>query len=81
MSFEESTYQLRRQKLREIEALGQHAYPYGFAATHTVPQILAEYGDRTAAQLENPRASVKVAGRIISLRLQGKVSILLLGEL
>ncbi len=72
MSFEESTYQLRQQKLREIEALGQQAYPYGFAATHTVPQILGEYGEKTAEQLENPRVNVKVAGRIISLRLQGK---------
>jgi lysyl-tRNA synthetase class 2 len=58
--------------LRDIEALGQQAFPYGFQATHTVPQILADYGDKTAEQLENPRASVRVAGRIISLRLQGK---------
>ncbi len=72
MSFEESTYQLRRQKLREIEALGQQAYPYSFAATHTVPQILSEYSDKTAEQLESPRINAKVAGRIISLRLQGK---------
>jgi lysyl-tRNA synthetase, class II len=72
VSFEESTYQLRRQKLREIEALGQQAFPYRFAATHTVPQILAEYGDKAAEQLESPRVNVKVAGRIISLRLQGK---------
>jgi lysyl-tRNA synthetase class 2 len=72
VSFEESTYQLRRQKLREIEALGQQAYPYSFAATHTVPQILADYSDKTAEQLESPRVNVKVAGRIISLRLQGK---------
>jgi lysyl-tRNA synthetase class 2 len=72
VSFEENTYQLRQQKLRDIEALGQQAYPYGFAATHTVPEILAEYGDKQAEQLENPRVSVQVAGRIISLRLQGK---------
>ncbi|HKF23819.1 MAG TPA: lysine--tRNA ligase [Candidatus Angelobacter sp.] len=72
MSFEDSTYQLRQQKLREIEALGQQAYPYGYRATHTIPQILAGYTDKTAEQLENPRANVKVAGRIISLRLQGK---------
>ncbi|HKD45605.1 MAG TPA: lysine--tRNA ligase [Candidatus Angelobacter sp.] len=72
MSFEQSTYQLRQQKLREIEALGQQAYPYGFAATHTVPQILAEYSDHTKEQLENQRVHVKVAGRIVSLRLQGK---------
>ncbi|HZU30860.1 MAG TPA: lysine--tRNA ligase [Candidatus Angelobacter sp.] len=72
MSFEESVYQLRQQKLREIEALGQPAYPHKFAFTHTIPQILAEYNDKTAEQLADPHVPVKVAGRIISLRLQGK---------
>jgi lysyl-tRNA synthetase, class II len=72
LSFEENTYQLRQQKLREIEALGQQAYPYGFAATHTVPQILAGFGHNTAEELAERHVNVKVAGRIISLRLQGK---------
>jgi lysyl-tRNA synthetase, class II len=72
VSFEESTYQLRRQKLREIEALGQQVYPYGFASTHTLPEIVAEYGEKTAEQLESPRVRVKAAGRVISWRLQGK---------
>ena len=72
MSFEENVYQLRQQKLREIEALGQQAYPHKFAATHTAPQILTDYNQKTAEELENPRVAVKVAGRIISLRLQGK---------
>ena len=72
MSFEDSTYQLRQQKLREIEALGQQAYPHRFATTNSVPQILAEYSDKPAEQLDNPRVPVKVAGRIISIRLQGK---------
>jgi lysyl-tRNA synthetase, class II len=72
VSFEESVYQLRQQKLREIQALGQPAYPHKFAASHTVPQILADYNQKTAQELESPRVAVKVAGRIISLRLQGK---------
>src|SRR3954467_5585945 len=72
VSFEDSVYQLRQQKLRDIEALGQQAYPHKFAFTHTVPQILADYGEKTAEQLENPRVQVKVAGRLISIRLQGK---------
>ncbi|HEY3768718.1 MAG TPA: lysine--tRNA ligase [Candidatus Angelobacter sp.] len=72
MSFEESVYQLRQQKLRDIAALGQEAYPHKFVFTHTVPQVLADFTDKTAEQLENPRVLVKVAGRIISMRLQGK---------
>ncbi len=72
MSFEQNVYQLRQEKLRQIEALGQQAYPHKFDFTHSAPQILAEYTDKTAEQLENPRVEVKVAGRIISIRLQGK---------
>jgi lysyl-tRNA synthetase class 2 len=72
VSFEENVYQLRQEKLRQIEALGQQAYPHKFAVTHTVPQVLAECGDKTAEQLADPRVPVKVAGRIISIRLQGK---------
>src|SRR5690349_2365810 len=37
-----------------------------------MPQILADYTEKTAEQLENPRVNVKVAGRIVSIRLQGK---------
>ena len=40
MSFEESQYQLRRDKLKEIEALGQESYPHRFAATHSLAEIL-----------------------------------------
>jgi len=72
VSFEESVYQLRQQKLKEIEALGQLAYPHKFAASHTIPEILRDYNQKAAEQLESPRVAVKVAGRIISLRLQGK---------
>jgi lysyl-tRNA synthetase class 2 len=72
VSLEHNLYQLRREKLKQIEALGQQAYPYRYDFTHTIPQILAEDGDKTAEQLEQPRINVKVAGRIVSIRLQGK---------
>ncbi|HWZ44895.1 MAG TPA: lysine--tRNA ligase [Candidatus Saccharimonadales bacterium] len=72
MSFEQNVYQLRQEKLKQIEALGQQAYPHKFDFTHTVPQILAEHTSKTAGELETPRVDVRVAGRIISIRLQGK---------
>ena len=55
MAFDENVYELRRQKLKQIEALGQTAYRSKYEFTHTIPQILAEYSDKTAEQLENPR--------------------------
>ena len=72
MSFEESTYQLRRDKLKEIEALGQESYPHKFAFTHTIPEILAKYSEISGEQLERERIVVRVAGRLMSIRGQGK---------
>ena len=72
MAFDENVYDLRRQKLNQIEALGQTAYRSRYEFTHTIPQILADYSDKTAEQLENPRVNVRVAGRIMAIRLMGK---------
>jgi lysyl-tRNA synthetase class 2 len=72
LAFDENVYELRRQKLKQIEALGQTAYRSKYEFTHTIPQILADYSDKTAEQLEAPRVSVRVAGRIMAIRLMGK---------
>ncbi|HEU5414613.1 MAG TPA: lysine--tRNA ligase [Candidatus Angelobacter sp.] len=72
MSLEKKIYELRQQKLRQIEALGQQAYPHKFAFTHPIPQILADFGHNSAEELEKGRVNVKVAGRIIAVRLMGK---------
>ena len=72
MAFDENVYELRRQKLKQIEALGQTAYRSKYEFTHTIPQILADYSDKTAEQLESPRVNVRVAGRIMAIRLMGK---------
>jgi len=72
LALDEKIYELRREKLKQIEALGQPSYPTKYEFTHTVPQILAEYSDRTAEQIENPRVTVRVAGRIMAIRLMGK---------
>ncbi len=72
MALDENIYELRRQKLQQIEALGQPAYRNHYDFTHTAPQILADYSDKTAEHLENPRVNVRVAGRIMAIRLMGK---------
>ncbi|MFZ3371266.1 MAG: amino acid--tRNA ligase-related protein, partial [Candidatus Sulfotelmatobacter sp.] len=72
MAFDENVYELRRRKLNQIEALGQTAYRSKYEFTHTIPQILASYSDKTAEQLEDPRVNLRVAGRIMAIRLMGK---------
>ena len=72
MALDENIYELRRQKLQQIEALGQEAYPRRYDFTHTIPDILRDYTGKSAEELENPRVNVRVAGRIMAIRLMGK---------
>jgi lysyl-tRNA synthetase class 2 len=58
--------------LKQIEALGQATYRSKYEFTHTVEQILAEYSPKTADELEQARVNVRVAGRIMAIRLMGK---------
>ncbi len=72
MGLDENIYELRREKLKKIEALGQPAYRSKYEFTHTAEQILADYSAKTAEELEQSRVNVRVAGRIMALRLMGK---------
>src|SRR5581483_9952335 len=72
VALDEKIYELRRQKLQQIEALGQEAYPRKFEFTQTIPQILKQYGTTTAEELEKQRVDASVAGRIMAIRLMGK---------
>jgi lysyl-tRNA synthetase, class II len=74
VSFEQKTYELRKEKLQQIVALGQQAYPYKYETTHTVPEILASFSERTGEALEAERVNVSVAGRLMAIRLMGKAS-------
>ncbi len=72
MALDQKIYELRKDKLKQIEALGQSAYPYRYETTHTIPQIVDEFSAKTAEELESPRVNVSVAGRLMSIRVQGK---------
>ena len=72
VALDQKIYELRRDKLRQIEALGQIAYPYRYKTTHTIPQILDAYSAHPGSELEASRVNLSVAGRIMSIRIQGK---------
>jgi lysyl-tRNA synthetase, class II len=72
LALDDHIYELRREKLKAIEALGQATYRSKYEFTHTLPQILAEYTAKTAEELEQVRVNVRVAGRIMAIRLMGK---------
>ncbi|MGD0134053.1 MAG: lysine--tRNA ligase [Bryobacteraceae bacterium] len=71
MSLEDDLYEQRVQRIAEIEALGFQPYGHRFDFTHTIPQVLAEYAEKPAEQLE-PRVQVRVAGRVMTVRRMGK---------
>jgi lysyl-tRNA synthetase class 2 len=70
--FERSLYALRQEKLEQIVALGQAAYPNSYSVSHTVPAVWAEFGSATAEALEALKPAVSVAGRLMTIRAQGK---------
>jgi lysyl-tRNA synthetase class 2 len=72
LGLDDNIYDLRREKLKKIEALGQSAYRTKYEFTHTVEQILADYTSKSAEELDQARVNVRVAGRIMAIRLMGK---------
>ena len=70
--FERSLLALRQDKLQQIVALGQQAYPNSYRATHSIPEIWARYAEAPAEQFEAERVPVSIAGRLMTIRLQGK---------
>jgi lysyl-tRNA synthetase class 2 len=72
LALDDEIHKLRREKLKQIEALGQQSYPRSFEFTHTIPQILAEHSEKNAEELEKSRVEVAIAGRTMAIRLMGK---------
>ncbi|MGB8480576.1 MAG: lysine--tRNA ligase [Acidobacteriaceae bacterium] len=78
--FEQSVFDLRRDKLRQIEALGHPVYPNSFPTTHALADIHKDYDDATGEVLEQNRITVAAAGRIMAIRAQGKAGFAVLQQ-
>ncbi|MHB8410662.1 MAG: lysine--tRNA ligase [Candidatus Acidiferrales bacterium] len=73
MEFEPRDQLLQRQKkLEQITALGFDPYPHKFEWKETPAEIVIAHGDKNAAELQEARVNVSVAGRILTIRLHGK---------
>ena len=62
----------RYTKLEQIKQLGHAAYPHSYNFSHTLPQILDAYQGWSKEQLEAERIEVRVCGRLVAMRGQGK---------
>jgi lysyl-tRNA synthetase class 2 len=74
LALDEKIYQQRREKLAQIEALGQPAYPYRYEPSITVPEVWQKYESRSAEEFDRERVTVTVAGRVMAIRAMGKAA-------
>jgi lysyl-tRNA synthetase, class II len=72
LSLEDDLLKQRLARVGEIEALGHRAYGRRYEFTHTVSQILAENGSKTAEELTPENHRVRIAGRVMTIRHMGK---------
>ena len=75
--FERKLFSERQDKLKKIAELGQAAYPNRFPAAQDqtatpLPAVRAEYDKATGEELEAKKPQVAVAGRVMTIRVQGK---------
>jgi lysyl-tRNA synthetase class 2 len=73
LSIEDDLFEQRLQRIHDIEALGFHAYGHKFDFTATIPEIVAQFGAKTAEEL-SPADRVTIAGRIHTIRRMGKAA-------
>lgn len=71
MSLEDELFEQRAARVREIEALGFAAFGKRFDFTSTAPEVLRNYSDKTAEELE-PKPRARIAGRVQTIRRMGK---------
>jgi lysyl-tRNA synthetase class 2 len=71
LALEDDLLRQRYERIAQIAGLGFRPYGQAFAFSHTIPQILAEYGDKTAEQL-GETVKVRIAGRLQTVRRMGK---------
>ena len=74
MQFEpRELFEQRQKKLEQIEALGYERFPREFRWTETAAALVAKNAEKTVAELEADKREVRVAGRLVSMRLMGKM--------
>jgi lysyl-tRNA synthetase class 2 len=66
-------FEQRQKKLEQIQALGHDPYPREFRWTDTPADLAEKYGASSGPELEANKREVRVAGRMISYRLMGKM--------
>jgi lysyl-tRNA synthetase class 2 len=72
LSLEDDLLRQRLDRAKQIEQLGFKPYGHPFEVTHTIPEIVERFNGKTADELEANRVTVRIAGRIQTIRRMGK---------
>ncbi len=80
MSSQEEQFEQRRANLTELTKLGIDVYPRVFERTHTIAQLVDQYGERSHDALEAERIQTVTSGRILAVRSFGKANFLVLSD-
>jgi len=72
MSFESELLDQRYRKIRELEEMGFVAYPRKYPFSHTVDESVRTFSAKTAEELATEKPAVRICGRIVTVRRQGK---------
>ncbi len=63
---------VRKEKMRKLAQRGMEIFPHKANVTHSLYDVVSEYSDYKAEDLEKQKIRVKVAGRIVSIREMGR---------
>lgn len=78
MSIEDALFERRAARTRELAALGRRPYGRRFDLSHQIPELIEQYGAKTAEELtpegQPPLVQVRVAGRVMTIRRMGKAA-------
>jgi lysyl-tRNA synthetase class 2 len=80
MSSEEEQILQRRANLSKLAELGVNSYPHRFERNATITDLVRAYGEKTGAELEEPRIETTTSGRILGIRSFGKANFLVLSD-
>ena len=70
----------RRANFDQLVKLGVDPYPHAFERTHTVHDLVTQFGEKTGPELEAPKVQTATAGRILAMRSFGKANFLVISD-
>lgn len=71
---------IRVQKLKQIQEMGFDPYPAYYRYTHSIGQLVREFGPKSSEELEHNKTKVRVSGRILANRPFGKAGFMALSD-